>query len=396
MNRPIRFGGVFAYREYQDFLKAFSGSGQPERVEIDLSQIRRAHAAGMAPLIATIDYFTRQGWIFDVVLPDDARLAQYFERCGWEAGITGDAPPSPASWRTHLPLHRYKNHTELNPLLNDIMEHLATSQAFQPGVLDAISWSLHEIADNVLNHAGKEATGWVQMIDAPSRQLVELVVVDCGQGITSSLRQAFPGLLDDREAVMKAIEQGVTRDPNVGQGNGLAGTIRIAGAAGGYANVHSGLGEVRIIPGRPPFPQIAPRHHGTLVTITLPTDKPIDVADALWGHEPMSDLEMRYVADDGSGVTVTLLEESTGFGNRASARPIRMKLHNLMTQYPTDTLTIDFAGVTLISASFADELIARLVKEMGPTRFFSRVRLVNLSELARRTIDAVIAQRVHS
>ena len=48
----------------------------------------------------------------------------------------------------------------------------------------------------------------------------------------------------------------------------------------------------------------------------------------------------------------------------------------------------------MISASFADELIARLVLEIGVTRFFSKVRLVNLSDLARRTVDAVIAQRL--
>jgi len=65
----------------------------------------------------------------------------------------------------------------------------------------------------------------------------------------------------------------------------------------------------------------------------------------------------------------------------------------LLAQFDTP-LTIDFDGATLISASFADELIARLVKEIGPTTFFGRVRLINLSELARRTIDAVIAQRL--
>lgn len=107
----------------------------------------------------------------------------------------------------------------------------------------------------------------------------------------------------------------------------------------------------------------------------------------------MSELEMDYLVDGGSGVLVRLRDETSGFGNRASAKPVRMKLLNLMTQFPDDVLTLDFDGATLVSASFADDLIARLVKEVGPTTFFARVRLINLSDLARRTIDAVIAQR---
>jgi hypothetical protein len=71
-----------------------------------------------------------------------------------------------------------------------------------------------------------------------------------------------------------------------------------------------------------------------------------------------------------------------------------MKLRNLMVQFPGEQVTVDFEGATLISASFADELLGRLVEEVGITTFMERVRLVNLSELARRTIDAVVAQRM--
>ena len=347
----------------------------------------------MAPLVATISHLTEQGWDFKVVLPQDESLADYFDKAGWVAGIAGTSTPPLVRGRSYLPLTPYNSHAELNPLVTEMIDHLATSTAFRPGVLDAIAWSVNEIADNVLLHAGPGTTGWVQMIELPKKSQIEFVIVDCGRGITNSLRQAFPGLEDDREAVMKAVEKGVTRDPKVGQGNGLAGTIRIAHAAGGWANVHSGEGQLRLMP-ETTLCELAPRHNGTLVEVTLPTANDIDVADALWGHQPISELEMKYVDEGGAGLTLRLADETTGFGNRASAKPVRIKIRNLMTQFPNDSIVVDFEGASLISASFADELIARLVKEVGPTTFMSRVRMTNLSDLARRTIDAVIAQRL--
>lgn len=393
MRHAITFSGIFGYRDYLRFLTLVEESSGPARVEVDLEQVGFAHPAGMAPLVATIAHLTELGWQFDVVLPIDDFLADYFEKAGWVAGIAGTPTPEMVRGKSYLPLTPYRSHEELNPLVTEMIDHLATSTAFKPGVLDAIAWSLNEIADNVLLHAGPRTTGWVQMIELRKKHQIELVIVDCGRGITNSLRQAFPQLEDDREAVMKAVEKGVTRDPNVGQGNGLAGTVRIAHAAGGWANVHSGAGQLRLMPNAT-FCELAPRHPGTLVEVTLPTGKEIDVADALWGHQPMSELEMRYVEDGGTGLLLKLADETTGYGNRASAKPVRIKIRNLMTQFPADQITIDFGGVNLISASFADEMIARLVKEVGPTTFMTRVRMTNLSDLARRTIDAVIAQRL--
>jgi anti-sigma regulatory factor (Ser/Thr protein kinase) len=374
-------------------LKVVNACAAGTHLEIDLSEVNFAHPSGMAPLVALVQHLTTTGWSFDVIFPSDDHLADYFTKAGWEAGIRGEAPPHRRLGASYFPLTPYTDHESLNPLMNAIVEHLASTAVYETGVIDAIASSLNEVADNVLLHAGERVSGWVQMVEQPKKNLIEFVVVDCGRGITESLRQRFT-LKDDREAVMKAVEKGVTRDPSVGQGNGLAGTLRIAAASKGWANIHSGAGALRAMQDQPLICQIEARHLGTLVEVTLPTDRPINLAEALWGFEPMHELEMNYLQDHGQGVLVRVAEEATGFGNRASAKPVRFKVRNLMVQFPTEPITIDFDGATLISASFADELIARLVKEIGVTRFFSQVRLVNLSELARRTIDAVVAQRL--
>lgn len=393
VTNEIAFSRTFQYRTFLDFLEVVNAGPTESHWRLDLSHVTFAFPTGMAPLVATIQSLTNKGWHFDVVPPNDSRLDDYFETVGWWPGIRAEQAPPLRRGKTYVPLTAYDSHEELNPLIKQITHHLAASTVWQEGVLDTIGWVLNEIADNVLLHAGRGTRGWIQMSELPKKSRLEIVVVDCGIGVTESLREAIPGLQDDREALQKAIQQGVTRNLEVGQGNGLAGSVRLATAANGWANLHSGQGMLRVMPDTVHLEQ-GPHHAGTLVEVTLPTDKPIDVAGALWGYEPPRELEADYAIDGEPGVTLLVSEEASGFGNRDSARPVRYKLRNLITQFPNDYLLVDFRGVDLMSASFADELIGRLVKELGPTTFYSKVHLTNLSELARRTIDAVVAQRL--
>lgn len=411
---PKRGGGILQFREFLDFCRALEPVDSPSRVLVDLANVRFAHPSGMAPIVAVIRDLTEKGWVFDVALPQDDFIAGYFEMAGWIAGITGELSEAggavPGS--TFIPLSTYSNASELNPLLTDAVKHFTQHSVFGPGVHEGIEWSLYEVADNVLNHAGG-APGWLQLAEQPKKHLIEIVVVDCGQGICSSLHARFPDLADDSKAIERAVEKGVTRDPSVGQGNGLAGTLRIAVAANGWVNIHSGRGHLRYMPdtdvhadrgvGRSPtgasqhlYVDEGPRHQGTVVSLTLPTAGRIDVAGALWGNKPASVLETAYEAGHGESVTFEVAVEASGFGNRESARPLRQRLHNLMNIFEGERIIVDFGGVNLVSASFADEFIARLVKEVGLASFFQRVQLANMNDLVRRTMDAVLEQRLGS
>jgi hypothetical protein len=405
-------GGIVGFREFLDFCDILQRVDGPARVMVDLGDAQFAHPSGMAPIVALIQHLTEAEWEFDVALPINDFLADYFYKAGWVAGITGDfaRPGSTVPGTTFIPLTRYSSADELNPVLNDAIRHFTHYSVHGTGVLEGIEWALNEVADNVLIHAGG-VPGWLQLAEQPKKGLMEIVVVDCGQGICSSLRERFPDLADDRDAIRKAVEKGVTRNPEVGQGNGLAGTLRIAIAANGWVNLYSGRGLLRYMPddpvrqdqgvSRPPsraaqklFMERVAHFQGTVVTLTIPTAQRIDVAGALWGSRPMSTLEMDYVADGGAHVLFRVADEAVGFGNRDSARPLRQHLHNLFNLYPDKRVIVDFADVNLVSASFSDEFIARMAKETGVATFFQRVSLTNMNELVRRTMDAVLEQRL--
>src|SRR5690606_21784323 len=131
---------------------------------------------------------------------------------------------------------------------------------------------------------------------------------------------------------------------------------------------------------------------GTLVTVTLPTGAEINVSEALWGHVPVPAFEPQYVTDHGVRFVVAM--EASNFGNRHTGERLRNKLSNLATLHEDEPVIVDFDGIDLMSASFADEFIAKLVKQHGHVRFFGRFRFLNLSEFAATTLDQVIAQRL--
>ena len=405
---------IYGFSEFIDFVSKVAVLKKPSRILVDLSFLEFAHPSGMAPFVAYVRSLTAAGWQVDMALPVNEFLADYFRKAGWIAGFEGmgNELRSSRSDDTFLPLVSYSSHQELNPLIDEALRHYSRVFSFKKGVLDGLEWALNEVADNVLIHAGG-VPGWIQLAQQPKKGLIEFVVTDCGRGILSSLREGHPELRSDTEALEKSVEKGVTRDTNVGQGNGLAGTLRIAIAAKGYVNLYSGSGLLRYFPaslgpsldhsGMPHralasnlYLEPAPYFQGTVVTITLPVHTEIDVAHALWGRSSTSMFETQYLSESGESLVFRVVEEAQGFGNRPSARPLRIAVENLLEQFPAQRLLIDFSEVNIVSASFADEFIARLAKSIGVATFFQKVTIIGTNDFVRRTLDAVMEQRLKS
>jgi len=153
----------------------------------------------------------------------------------------------------------------------------------------------------------------------------------------------------------------------------------------------SGHAELRIINGGTSLhkPGKVP---GTTVILVLPTSVEIDVSEALWGTPPTAEFEVSHL-DVSNEVVFRVADEATGFGNRRTGSQLRTKLQNLMVQFQDARVKVDFGGVPLVSASFADEFIAKLVVEMGHFSFFARVSIANTNRLISQTLDNVIKQR---
>src|SRR5690606_8062425 len=89
---------------------------------------------------------------------------------------------------------------------------------------------------------------FVQLATYREHKRIAFCVAGSGRGILASLRESKPTLRSDIDAIGDAVRAGVTRNKDVGQGNGLSGTLAIVQAARGQMNIISGQGSVSWYP----------------------------------------------------------------------------------------------------------------------------------------------------
>lgn len=86
-------------------------------------------------------------------------------------------------------------------------------------------------------------------------------------------------------------------------------------------------------------------------------------------------------------------DKSSGFGTRQAGVRVRKEVINIHTEMQS-VVVIDFEGITLISSSFADEFIGKLVLEFGFFGFNNIVRLRNMNDLIQSIVQRSVSQRM--
>jgi len=376
-----------------------------EEFTLDFSHCVGAFSSGTVPLAALADMWRRNSFEFQLVLPRDLPLARLFENTGLAHVIDPDTYPAVGSATTrNIPIRRYQDLKEQVALVNSFMDILLRTTLLTRDVLQGLEWSLNEVVDNVLNHANSPGGGFASLTTGLTDK-VQFTVADCGVGVLASLREAYPQLRYDTDSLGEAIKAGVTRNRQAGQGNGLAGTLRIATASGGSFSIMSGVGRLNVFHD-PKTKQLASRKivssqsqrfPGTVVDAQIMKNPSFRVADAL-GFTGMIGgiynlIEAHYESETGNEFMMKLANETTGFGSRESGRQVRTKCLNLLDADKARPLVLDWSGVPVISSSFADEAIGKLFVELGPLSFSSRVRNIGVEPLVRGLIEKAILQR---
>jgi len=370
----------------------------------DFSRATRAYPEGMVQLIGHVEYLRATGMHFDVIPPSERNLARLFGNCNWLNFLAPTMFDSQPPTDTHLPVQRFVDATEQADVVNQMVEMTLRQLELERPVIGGIEWALNEITDNVLNHADAPSGGVAQLQTFPEAGRIQIAVADTGRGILSSMKEGFPSLRSDIDAIAQAMKQGVTRSAAVGQGNGLAGALRLAEAANGSFTLISGQGEVKVI--RPPRAREhrhqsfrrpgAQRFYGTFIFLELRTDSALDLEAALdfgggggilWDY-----LDANYSANDGA-VRLVVADEVVGVGSRQAGNGLRTKIKNLLAADPGSAVVLDWTGIEIPSSSFADEVVGRLYVELGPLAFNRRIQLENLAPGPRRIVERVMLQR---
>ena len=222
--------------------------------------------------------------------------------------------------------------------------------------------------------------------------MMRFSVVDAGVGLRETLTRRYGIQSNDVAAIRLAIQKGVTRDNEVGQGWGLFGTSQIAAASGGYLSIWTGAGRMVIHSnGHADFHEV-PFYQGTAIDFALRYDRPLSLKTAIDAvYDPDSIVFLNYERERGI-CSVRLTEHASAFSDRSIGKKLRTVVLNVLVQPGNEKCVIDFANVRIVASSFADEFLGKLALSMG-NGFEQKIRLMNISPDNQRIVGTAIATR---
>ena len=132
----------------------------------------------------------------------------------------------------------------------------------------------------------------------------------------------------------------------------------------------------------------------TTVDFQINFDHEFSITDALGGHKPVN-LHIENFEDEKNNFIYELAAKNSGTGTRRSGVAIRNEIINICNQ-TSSIIVLDFNGISLISSSFADELIGKLVIEYGFIQFTQRFRLIGMNETIQAITNRSVVQRLNA
>jgi hypothetical protein len=104
-------------------------------------------------------------------------------------------------------------------------------------------------------------------------------------------------------------------------------------------------------------------------------------------------LKLESLEDDLGNIIIDLHSKESGVGTRQTGEKIRNELVNIYKQ-TNQAITLNFNNISIISSSFADEVIGKLVKEFGFYAFNNIFKLKNMNTNVQSIVQRSVAQRM--
>lgn len=291
---------------------------------------------------------------------------------------------------------KFHNSDEVHTLVNGLLQNIRTSIECEPGVIDACTWGLNEIMDNVIQHSESNC-GFIMAVVHKKTKHIGICIFDYGIGIYKSLISAGNHSPKNAiDAISLAVQEGITRDKSVGQGNGMWGLYNIVNLNAGVMTIISGKGGLSLNKGQiksfKEIQMLSIEQQATTVNFNLNLDKDISIKDVLGGHE-LTDMYIENMEDDYNRVVFKISDATSGTGTRQSGLKIKNEVINLYKKAKRPII-VDFTDIGIISSSFADEFIGKLVIELGFFQFQQIITLTNMNSTIQTIVQRSLSQRM--
>ena len=359
---------------------------------LDCGSANAAFPNVCVPIAGLLDYYKSQNIDFK-----PTRTPQFLLAAGlFRPVVVGDSS-AVLSQRPLNTIWKYSSAEEVTALVNVFLSEVSRNAVCETGVIQGLEWCLNEVMDNVLQHS-EAGCGFVMgQIHQTSRHIA-FCIFDHGRGIYNTLKNSNHAPRTALDAITLAIKEGVTRDKEIGQGNGMWGLHNIVRENSGILGISSGKAIYRIAHSDTApqtfenIPFLSHENYCTTVDFQIDFGRPIALSRSLGGYEPVN-LALEELEDDAGNIVYPLANRSSGTGTRRSGQAIRTEILNLSKQ-ANKIVVLDFGGVGVVSSSFADELVGKLVADVGFISFTQRFRLRNMNDFVESITNRAVSQRL--
>lgn len=293
---------------------------------------------------------------------------------------------------------KFTDFEEITKLVDAFLKEIQALTHCSSGLIEGLEWSLNEVMDNVIQHSQCQE-GYVMGVYHKSTDYVIFNIYDNGQGIFNSLKDSEYHPRNAIDAISIAIQEGKTRDKSIGQGNGLWGLYNIIQHNKGKLCITSSGSALMLKSDGQTYkfdnlPVLSKKNGTTSVDISFNCKENISIAEALGGYKPIS-INFENSINDNDWIVLKLKSESSGFGTRVAGERLRNKTLNDLTRLDSPgRIIIDFDGVSIISSSFADEFLGKLLQIIGFYRFNNVIKIINANETTEIILNRSISQRM--
>jgi anti-sigma regulatory factor (Ser/Thr protein kinase) len=362
---------------------------------IDFGDCHPIYPNGAAPVASILHLFRDRG--LSIELRNLQGFAQYVHIDEPWLATPSNLSRASACWNV---VWRYDHGDQVFVLAKSLIEDIIERIEFGRGVLEALSWCLYEVLDNVLIHAHSANGGFamVQYLKATKRLAVS--IADTGIGIHRSFFEGKGGFRPPTaaDALELAVRQW-TSSTGEKRGNGLFGLSQVVQSNDGTLDLSSGRAILHRAKTNQYTSQVSQGdtlvidadHHCTIVDFQLSIGNPIDISSLLGGAF-IYNHEIEPLMNDNGAVVVKIADYATKVATRDGAIGLRVRLFNYLGE-GAPHVSLDFTGVGIISSSFADETIGMLAQHYGLAEFRRLFSFQNVSDVNKVLLDRAIAAR---
>ena len=378
-----------------DFLRVLKDAIYREYKEIVIeSEASLIFPNACVPIVGIIHHFMQTGVNFNFNISAES----YLSKCGFMSPYKKEREELQKEKFPFDKIFYYETSGQVADITQAYIDAISHQSVCEQGVLSGLSWCINEVMDNVLTHS-ESGYGLVMAQYHALTKHVVFCIYDSGIGIHKSLCNSPHHPRTEIDAISISMQEGV--GDGKGQGNGLFGLYQIVHENQGRLTITSGASSIMIQKdgeiGKFEFiPFIDFNHKGTIVDFQLDLNKPIDIKKAfnsIGGFDGF-DIRIDNMIEENDFIHYDIFENSQGTATRQAGEYIRNDIENILKRVQNG-IVLDFQNVKNVSSSFIDELIAKMVLDLGFVSFNNSIRLMGMTSEIKFLCERSLYMRVH-